>query len=105
MTALTKGAMYHHFRDKDELFRSVVEDVKREVTVVAGRSFAAAADGPDSLETVVLGCMAFIDAFADPAAQRIAISDARAVLDDMETARQHSRSVVGRLVEGLRAPA
>jgi AcrR family transcriptional regulator len=158
---VTKGAMYHHFRDKDELFRSVVEEVKREVTVVAGRSFAAAADGPDSLETVVLGCMAFIDAFADPAVQRIAISDARAVLDaatrrdldaryevalvrgalrramnlgaiehqplaplahiltgalaeacaliaesdDMETARQHARSVVGRLVEGLRAPA
>jgi AcrR family transcriptional regulator len=78
---VTKGALYHHFRDKDELFRAVVEDVKRDVTVVVGRAFVEAAEGPDALETIVVGCQSFIDAFSDPAVQRIAISDARSVLD------------------------
>ncbi|MFZ6005650.1 MAG: TetR family transcriptional regulator [Actinomycetota bacterium] len=78
---VTKGALYHHFRDKDELFRSVVEEVKRDVTVVVAERFVAAAEGPDPIETIVLGCHAYIDAFSDPAVQRIAVSDARAVLD------------------------
>lgn len=78
---VTKGALYHHFRDKDDLFRWVVEDVKSDVTAVVGQAFLHAAEGPDPLETVVIGCHAFIDAFSDPAVQRIAISDARAVLD------------------------
>ncbi len=78
---VTKGALYHHFRDKDDLLRSVVEEVKRDVTVVAGTAFSDAAERPDPLETIVLGCWALIDGFSDPAVQRIAILDARAVLD------------------------
>src|SRR5579885_2891538 len=40
---LTKGALYHHFRDKDDLFRAVVEEVKLEVTTSAANSFFEAA--------------------------------------------------------------
>ncbi len=36
---LTKGALYHHFRDKDDLFRAVLEEVKRDVTSAAGATF------------------------------------------------------------------
>ncbi len=78
---LTKGALYHHFRDKDDLFRAVVEDVKQEVTGVVGAAFMEATDEPDALATVARGCLAFVEAHSDPAVQRITILDARAVLD------------------------
>jgi AcrR family transcriptional regulator len=81
LAGVTKGALYHHFTDKDDLFRAVVEDVKGEVTTVVGAAFMEAASEPDALDTVTRGCLAFIDAHRDPAVQRITILDARAVLD------------------------
>lgn len=81
LAGVTKGALYHHFADKDELFRAVVEDVKGEVTAVVGAAFLEAAEEPDALDTVTRGCLAFIDAHRDAAVQRITILDARAVLD------------------------
>jgi AcrR family transcriptional regulator len=78
---VTKGALYHHFADKDALFRAVVEDVKGEVTRVVAAAFLEAATEPDALDTVTRGCLAFIDAHRDPAVQRITILDARAFLD------------------------
>ncbi|MEQ1786794.1 MAG: helix-turn-helix domain-containing protein [Acidimicrobiales bacterium] len=78
---VTKGALYHHFRDKDDLFRAVVEDVKRDVTDVVGAAFLTATAENETMESLVLGCQAFIDAHLDPAVQRISIMDARSVLD------------------------
>ena len=79
---VTKGALYHHFRDKDDLFRAVVEDVKREVTDVVGAAFLSATTAEnETMQSVVLGCRAFIEAHLEPAVQRISIIDARSVLD------------------------
>ena len=79
---VTKGALYHHFRDKDDLFRAVVEDVKRDVTDVVGAAFLSATTAEnETMHSVVLGCRAFIEAHLDPAVQRISIIDARSVLD------------------------
>lgn len=78
---VTKGALYHHFDDKDDLFRAVVEDVKADLTATVGAAFLEAAVEPDPLDTVTRGCLAFVDAHSDPAVQRITILDARAVLD------------------------
>jgi len=78
---VTKGALYHHFADKDDLFRAVLEDVKAEGTRVVAEAFLEATTEPDALDTVTRGCLAFIDVHLDPAVQRIAILDARAVLD------------------------
>lgn len=81
LAGVTKGALYHHFADKDDLFTAVVEAVKADVTTVVGAAFLDAATEPDALDTVTRGCLAFIDAHRDPAVQRITILDARAVLD------------------------
>ena len=78
---VTKGALYHHFKDKDQLFRAVVEQVKLEVTQAAASSYFETVDGVDPLQTVHHTCLAVIDAHLDPAVQRITILDARAVLD------------------------
>lgn len=81
LAGVTKGALYHHFDDKVDLFRAVVEDVKGDVTTVVGASFLEASSEPDALDTVTRGCLAFIEAHRDPAVQRITILDARSVLD------------------------
>ncbi|HEV3226073.1 MAG TPA: helix-turn-helix domain-containing protein, partial [Acidimicrobiales bacterium] len=63
---VTKGALYHHFRDKDDLFRAVLEEVKLDVTSAAADSYFDAAEGDDPLHTVLLTCLAVIDAHLDP---------------------------------------
>jgi AcrR family transcriptional regulator len=78
---VTKGALYHHFRDKDDLFRAVVEQVKQDVTAAVGASFLDDAGGDDARQRVQRMCLALIDAHLDPAVQRISIVDARAVFD------------------------
>jgi AcrR family transcriptional regulator len=78
---VTKGALYHHFRDKDDLFRAVVEEVKRDVTAAAGASFLDTTIEDDPMARMRVLCLAMIDAHLDPAVQRISIVDARAVLD------------------------
>jgi len=78
---VTKGALYHHFRDKDDLFRAVVEQVKVDVTAKAADSFFDDSDNDDPLQRVHRLFIAMIDAHLDPAVQRISIIDARSVFD------------------------
>jgi AcrR family transcriptional regulator len=78
---VTKGALYHHFRDKDDLFRAVVEQVKVDVTSTAANSYFDDSQGDDPLARVRRLCIAMIDAHLDTAVQRISITDARAVFD------------------------
>jgi AcrR family transcriptional regulator len=73
---LTKGALYHHFKGKEDLFRVVFEQVQHEVTDQAVAEFLL----PDSWEALVRGCTLWIDAHLDPAVRRIVLHDPRAVL-------------------------
>ena len=73
---VTKGALYHHFHGKDELFAAVYEQVLREVSDRVVSEFLR----PDPWEALLVGCGLWIDAHLDPAVQRIAMRDARAVL-------------------------
>jgi AcrR family transcriptional regulator len=74
--AVTKGAMYHHFSGKEELFAAVYEQVQREVSDRVVAEFLE----PDPWEALVVGSNLWIDAHLDPAVRRIALRDARAVL-------------------------
>jgi AcrR family transcriptional regulator len=76
LAGLTKGALYHHFKGKEDLFQAVFEQVQREVTDRAVAEFL----DPDSWEALVRGCTLWVDAHLDPAVRRIALHDARAVL-------------------------
>jgi AcrR family transcriptional regulator len=73
---VTKGALYHHFTGKEDLFRAVFEQVQREVSDQAVAEFLL----PDSWEALVRGCALWVDALLDPAIRRIVLQDARAVL-------------------------
>ena len=75
-SGVTKGALYHHFTGKEELFRVVFESVKQELS----RAVADAQMPPSPWESLLAGCRTFIEVHTDPAVQRIVLLDARAVL-------------------------
>lgn len=75
---LTKGALYHHFRNKRELFQAVFEQIEQELceaTIVA-----AAAAGDDAWEGLLAGVRGFLVAALDPAAHRIVMIEGPTVL-------------------------
>jgi AcrR family transcriptional regulator len=76
---VTRGALYHQFTGKADLFRAVYEQVEREVTERIGELMASAG-ASDPLAALNAGAEAFLDAVADPEVQRIALLDAPAVL-------------------------
>ena len=77
---VTKGALYHHFRNKEQLFKAVVEAVKQDTTAVLSDAFLL----PDPWEALWAGCQAMLEAFIDPAVRQIVWIDAPAVLDRIE---------------------
>lgn len=74
---MTRGALYHHFASKEDLFRAVYEDVERELME---RIAADAMSADDPLEALRAGARAFLDACENPAVQKIALIDAPSVL-------------------------
>lgn len=76
-TRVTRGALYHHFEDKRELFRAVVEAVERDLTEEVRRKARAERDPWDQLRAA---CDAYLDACLAPEVQRIVVLDAPPVL-------------------------
>ena len=74
---VTRGALYHHFSGKEDLFRAVAEQVEEEMT---RKSAEAALAHQDPWEQQRAGWEAFLDACLDPAVQRIILLDAPSVL-------------------------
>jgi AcrR family transcriptional regulator len=74
---VTRGALYHHFSGKEDLFRAVAEQVEEEIT---RKSAEAALAHQDPWEQQRAGWVAFLDACLDPAVQRIILLDAPSVL-------------------------
>jgi AcrR family transcriptional regulator len=75
---VTRGALYHHFAGKRELFEAVYEDVERRLVEQIAASAISSATDP--LAALHAGAQAFLDACEDPAVQRIALLDAPSVL-------------------------
>jgi AcrR family transcriptional regulator len=76
---VTRGALYHQFRDKADLFAAVAETVQAEVAhrITSG----AESDGPvDPMTALYAGVRRFLEACADPAVERILLVDGPAVL-------------------------
>jgi AcrR family transcriptional regulator len=74
---VTRGALYHHFRDKQDLFRAVHVQAEQELVMA---SAAGMQDANDGWERLVFGMRGFFDACEDPALRRITLVDAPAVL-------------------------
>lgn len=95
---VTKGALYHHFRSKQELFEAVFEDQHRRLAERGVRTHTAEAD-----PTCVLheACRAFLEAALDPALQRILLLDGPSVLGWNRVRDIESRHSIAYLRRGL----
>ncbi|AEV76717.1 transcriptional regulator [Mycolicibacterium rhodesiae NBB3] len=73
----TRGAFYHHFKDKAELFRAVFEEVERDLTL---RSLASPPQGADAWEVLSVGMRGFLESALEPEVQRVMLIDGPVVL-------------------------
>ena len=99
---VTRGALYHHFADKEALFQAVVEEIEAEVMAKAAE--AAMAEPPDDpLGQLRAGSLAYLDIALDPAVQRICLLDAPSVLSPTVRQEVVEAYAVGLVREVLRA--
>jgi len=98
---VTRGALYHQFEDKKDLFRAVFEQVESEVAqdIVA----RAEADETDPVEVLRTGARLWLDACLDPEVRRIVLVDAPSVLGFEEWREIVGRYGLGILAGGLQA--
>jgi AcrR family transcriptional regulator len=97
---VTRGALYHHFRDKKDLFRAVHEQLERDLVESLGERIAGIQDARELLDT---GVRSFLDACTDPALAQIALSDAPSVLGWVEWREVDARYGMGLVRLGLEA--
>jgi AcrR family transcriptional regulator len=96
---LTRGALYHHFEDKKDLFRVVVDEMEGAIDEEIEEAERAASSLP---EAVMAGYRAFIDAVLDPEMRRTFFLDGPSVLG-WEWREIDARHAVGKIEEGLEA--
>ena len=97
---VTRGALYHHFAAKDELFRAVFEQLEGEVTKHVAEE---ALTSPDPLEQLRRGTRAYLDACIDPAVQRVVLLDGPSVLGWETWQEIEQRYGYGLVVAGVEA--
>ena len=89
---VTRGALYHHFEDKRDLFRVTFERVEGELMERIGASMEAT---HDPWELMVTGMRSFLDACNEPAVKQIALTDAPSVLGWQEWREIDNRHGLG----------
>jgi AcrR family transcriptional regulator len=76
-TGVSRGALYHHFANKEALFEAVLEAVEHDIAQVV---LAAASGTSDPVEGLRAGAFAWLDFARDPVVQQIALIDAPSVI-------------------------
>ncbi|MBD5465884.1 MAG: TetR/AcrR family transcriptional regulator [Lachnospiraceae bacterium] len=74
---VTRGAVYHHFKNKQGFFTAVLECVQKDVSTQIEK---AAMKSDDPWQQLILGCVGFVKAANERENKRILLVDAPAVL-------------------------
>jgi AcrR family transcriptional regulator len=99
---VTRGALYHHFADKRDLFRAVHEELEAEgVERIAAALAGAQAEDP--IEAMKVAVRAFLDGALDPGRARITLIDAPSVLGWAEWREIDARHGLGLASAALEA--
>lgn len=76
LAGVTKGALYHHFSGKEDLFAAVFEAAKRDLA----QQLQPVLHNSDPWIGLVEACRTYIRIHTDPSVQRIVLVDSRSVL-------------------------
>ena len=98
---VTRGAMYHQFADKTEVYAAVLEVIEDEVMERIGNGIAEAGQD-DIVEVMKVGARIWLDACAEPAVHRIVLIEAPSVLGWerwREVSMRHGMGMVQALIE------
>ncbi|MGO1001966.1 TetR/AcrR family transcriptional regulator [Lysobacter sp. CA196] len=96
----TRGALYHHFVDKRDLFRHVLQ---REAEAVRNDIIAATPAGLSAHEALIAGGEAYLQAMAVPGRTRLLLLEGPAVLGLAEIAAIDESNAAETLHAGLAA--
>ncbi len=96
---VTRGALYHHFRDKKDLFRAVHEELEAETTQQIAAQLAKGSAG-DPLELLRSGIRTFLDHTTGPLA-RVTLVDAPSVLGWAEWREIDEKHAMGLVMTAL----
>lgn len=96
--AITRGALYHHFKGKKALFLAVLNQVQSEVGANVEKE---AMTSEDIWEQLALGCVGFVEAATRESNRRILLIDAPNVIDWTEWRKIDNENSVALLEEQL----
>lgn len=106
LAGVTRGALYHHFADKQALFAAVAEE---EAAAVAAEIEQAAPDDLAPREALIAGSEAYLEAMQAPGRTRLLLLDGPAVLGrigmDEIDGRHGNRTLREGLAMAMRAGA
>ncbi|MCM3606073.1 TetR/AcrR family transcriptional regulator [Cupriavidus pauculus] len=97
---ITRGALYHHFADKQDLYRTLLED---EARAVADEIERAAPHDVPIRDALIAGSLAYLKAMRVPGRTQLLLIDGPAVLGAAEIFALDARHAGRTLREGLRA--
>ncbi|MQY09691.1 TetR/AcrR family transcriptional regulator [Actinomadura macrotermitis] len=98
----SRGAMYHHFKDKKDLFRAVYEQLQQELMERVAADMAGLG-GADPLAALEAGTRTFLRSCVEPDRARIGLVEAPSVLGWAEWRDIDERYALGVVVAGLEA--
>ena len=95
---VTRGALYHHFADKADLFRATVWQEAEAVAAQIGRETANPSSGLDALQ---MGAEAYFTAMSVPGRSRLLLLDGPSVLGHAEMGQIDKKTGGEELRKGL----
>jgi AcrR family transcriptional regulator len=96
---VSRGALYHHFANKEALFAAVLEAVEEDITTATARARVGAADPAEALR---LAFDSFLDMACEPEVRQIVLTDAHSVLGWQKWREIEDRYGLGRLKMALK---
>ncbi|MCF6327257.1 MAG: TetR/AcrR family transcriptional regulator [Devosiaceae bacterium] len=95
---VTRGALYHHFKDKKDLFESVVT---HEAQQVAAQIDLNSLNSLTRFDNLMAGCNAYFDAMAVPGRTRLLLIDGPSILGHDQMELINSQTAGEKLHQGL----